>query len=62
MIGLYIVDGILIAGVIYLCCSPYKKYNFDEPELNGLTYQDKDKECSNYLSFDDKKIMTRELV
>ena len=64
MIGLYIVDGILIAGMVYLCCSPYKKYNFDEPNFNVLTCRDEDeyKEFSNYLSFNDTKVMTRELV
>jgi hypothetical protein len=46
--------------MVYLCCSPYKKYNFDEIDLKILTHQDE--ECSNYLSFDDKKVMTRELV
>ena len=60
MIGLYIVDGILIAGMVYLCCSPYKKHNFDEIDLKILTHQDE--ECSNYLSFNDTKVMTRELV
>jgi hypothetical protein len=56
MIGLYIVDGILIAGIIYLCCTPYKKYNFEKPD------EDKDKEFNNYLSFNDSEKEIRALV
>ena len=52
MIGLYIVDGILIAGVIYLCSSPFKTYDSVE-ELNNIM----DSNESNYLSFDDKKVI-----
>ena len=56
MIGLYIVDGILIGGIIYLCCSPFKTYNSIEDE--ELIYEEhlKNNE-SNYLSFDDKKVI-----
>ncbi len=54
MIGLYIVDAILLLGVGYLCCQPYKKYNFEKP--------DEDKEYNNYLSFNDNEKEVRALV
>jgi hypothetical protein len=53
MIGLYIVDGILIAGIVYLCCSPFKTYSSIENE--ELIYKEYLKD--NYLSFDDKKVI-----
>ncbi len=58
MIGLYIVDAILLLGVGYLCCQPYKKYNFEKPDED----EDKDKEFKNYLSFNDNKKEIRVLV
>ena len=49
MIGLYIVDGLLIAGIIYLCSSPFKTYDSIE-ESNNINSND-----SNYLFFNKKK-------
>ncbi len=50
MIGLYIVDGILLLGLGYLCYASHKKAD------DNLVYQEDSLEkCNNYLSFDKEK-------
>lgn len=58
MIGIYIVDGILLLGLGYLCCSTFKRSNLEENENTDLSKNfNLDKDCSNYLSFDDENIV-----
>ena len=58
MIGIYIVDGILLLGLGYLCCSPFKRTNFEENEIKNFSKNfNLEEKCSNYLSFEDENIV-----
>ena len=46
MIGFYIVDGILLLGLGYLCCSSHRRSS-----ENLVNEEHSLEECNNYLSF-----------
>ncbi len=49
---LYVVDAILIIGLAYLCCCPYKKYDFDHFHKMDDDDDNNNYNNNNYLSFE----------
>ena len=46
------VDVILIIGLAYLCCAPYKKYDFDHYNKTDDSDDEVKQINTNYLSFE----------
>ena len=57
MIGIYIVDGILLLGLGYLCCSSHRRSSD-----NLVNKENSLEECNNYLSFNEKKEVMKSIV
>ena len=57
MIGIYIVDGILLLGLGYLCCSSHRRSS-----VNLVNEENSLEECNNYLSFNEKKEVMKSIV
>jgi hypothetical protein len=57
MIGFYIVDGILLLGLGYLCCSSHRRSS-----ENLVNEEHSLEECNNYLSFNEKKEVMKSIV